>query len=420
MREDIRIRLEQVQAKKAPKGYNRTSIGIVPVEWDVIKISSFLVEKKDLTNDIKTYPLYSSSRKGLVKQSEYYNNKEAVETNLGYKIVPDGYITYRHMSDDDVFYFNINNTGRTILVSSEYPVFTTKELNITYLIEHVNNMPRFLYFCRAQKMGGTRTRLYFHVLQQYKMPIPQYSEQQRIAELLNHCDTVIELKQQLIIEERNRKKWLLQNLLDPYSGVRLSGFKNQWETTKIKKIARVISGGTPDTSKDEYWNGSVLWCTPTDISSAKKYIENTEQTITELGIKDSSATILPIGTILMCSRATIGTKAIATKSISTNQGFKSFVCNSCLNNEFFYYYLDFIMPELQRLASGNTFRELSKDSVDNFPVKIPELDEQIAIGAVLSNADKIIHHMKDELSQWQQKKKALMQLLLTGLVRVSA
>ena len=101
---------------------------------------------------------------------------------------------------------------------------------------------------------------------------------------------------------------------------------SDWDVKKIKEIGDVSSGGTPDTGKERYWNGGINWCTPTDITALKnKFLGNTKTKITEEGLKNSSAKILPPHSIIVCTRATIGKAAINTVPMSTNQGFKNII-----------------------------------------------------------------------------------------------
>ena len=251
-----------------------------------------------------------------------------------------------------------------------------------------------------------------------KVPCPPLEEQKRIAEILECCDRVIRLKRELIEEKKKQKKSLMQKLIDPNSGFRLPGFKGEWISYKISQIAKIESGGTPSTSVPEYWDGGIMWCTPSDVTSCSKYLHNTERTITESGLNNSSAVLLPVGSIVMCSRASVGPHAIITVPLATNQAFKSFICSESLNNEFWYYYLDTIVKDFQRLAGGNTFKEVSKYAVENFEVRIPEYREQQAIASVLSSADHELDLLEQDLTQWEQKKKSLMQLLFTGKVKV--
>ena len=168
-------------------------------------------------------------------QSDYYDQREAVETNLGYKVVPQGYVTYRHMSDDDIFHFNINRTGRCILVSSEYPVFTSSEnCDLGFLIPALNNTARFRYFCKTQKLGGTRTRLYLDNLKKYALPLSPFSEQEKIAQILTTQDKVIELKEKRLAEKQQQKKHLMQQLLTGKK--RLPGFDGERKQEKLGKL----------------------------------------------------------------------------------------------------------------------------------------------------------------------------------------
>lgn len=183
-------------------------------EWKSVSVDNCIEEYKQLSNDVASIPVYSSSRKGLMPQSEYYDKKEAVKTNLGYKVVPPGYATYRHMSDDDIFHFNINETGGKILVSVEYPVFTASEIcNLRFLIPSLNETARFRYFCRTQKLGGTRTRLYLSNLVKYRLKLPPIAEQNAIAEILSAADRELELLRRSLELERRQKTALAQLLL---------------------------------------------------------------------------------------------------------------------------------------------------------------------------------------------------------------
>jgi len=181
--------------------------------WARVKLGNHLVEHTATSNNIDKYLLYSSSRKGLLPQSEYYLQKDAAQTNNGYKLVLPDQITYRHMSDDEIFHFNINSTGRTLLVSWEYPVFTTKDINMRYLVAYLNSPNKFRAFCKQQKKGGTRTRLYFNVLKQFAFFCPPLPEQTAIAERLTTADREINLLTRELEQQKLVKKYLMQQLL---------------------------------------------------------------------------------------------------------------------------------------------------------------------------------------------------------------
>ena len=140
------------------EGYVSKNHQLRPADWKYEKIGKYLVPYDEFSNDTETYPLATSSRQGLMLQSEYYIDQRYEETTGGFHVVPVGYVTYRHMSDDDIFRFNVNKMGQPVLVSPEYPVFTTTgELDQELLVAYLNGMKEFQAFCSAQKKGSTRT-----------------------------------------------------------------------------------------------------------------------------------------------------------------------------------------------------------------------------------------------------------------------
>jgi type I restriction enzyme S subunit len=147
---------------------------------------------------------------------------------------------------------------------------------------------------------------------------------------------------------------------------------------KIKQICEVVCGGTPSTAVKDYWGDEIVWLTPKDLSNNKsKYILTSESKITRNGLNHSSSKIVPIGTVLLSSRAPIGYLAIAGLPLCTNQGFKSLICdNSVINNEFLYYLLQTKVEELKSISTGSTFLELSTSTLKEYEIDIPKLEEQ--------------------------------------------
>ncbi|WP_198936961.1 restriction endonuclease subunit S, partial [Helicobacter pylori] len=151
-----------------------------------------------------------------------------------------------------------------------------------------------------------------------------------------------------------------------------------WQKVRLGDIAEIIGGGTPSTQITSFWNGSINWFTPTEIGITK-YVYKSQRTITPLGLKKSSAKLLPIGTILLTSRASIGDCAILKVVATTNQGFQSLIPLEKINNEFLYYLMLTLKNKLLKLASGSTFLEVSPNKIKNLLIPLPPLNEQIAI-----------------------------------------
>ena len=143
------------------------------------------------------YPALTSSRKGIFFQTEYFaGNQIASQNNVGYNIVPRNYFTYRHMSDDEIFHFNINDICDFGIVSTLYPVFTTKkELDSKYLQYQLNYGKEFAKFASLQKQGGSRTYMYFAKLKELVLTMPKVEEQTKISSILSNIDNLITLHQ---------------------------------------------------------------------------------------------------------------------------------------------------------------------------------------------------------------------------------
>jgi type I restriction enzyme S subunit len=187
-----------------------------------------------------------------------------------------------------------------------------------------------------------------------------------------------------------------------------------WTDTTIAKLAEVRGGSTPSTTEGAYWKGDIPWATPTDVTGlSNRYIDRTETTLTEAGLRNSGASLLPAGSLLMTSRATIGACAINQRPMATNQGFASLVCRNGLNVEFLYYLISARTTELSRLASGSTFVELPKSELRKLRVLCPPEDEQTTIAATLNAVDDAIEQTRGVIAQTRQLKTALLQDLLT-------
>lgn len=155
---------------------------------------------------------------------------------------------------------------------------------------------------------------------------------------------------------------------------------------KLEDITQIVSGGTPSTNIETYYNGNIPWITPKDLSGYKyKYITEGERSITVEGLNNSSAKMVPQGTVLFSSRAPIGYTAIAGVDLCTNQGFKNFICDEKnIHNEYLYYYLIQHKGEIEKLANGSTFKELSVRDVKDIEINIPNIEIQKSIVRKLS------------------------------------
>ena len=192
-----------------------------------------------------------------------------------------------------------------------------------------------------------------------------------------------------------------------------------WDTKKLGEMGKFVSGGTPDTEKPEYWNGDIIWLTPSEITKLPtRFVSDSERKITRAGLKNSSAVLLPVGSLIICTRATVGDCCINIKEVSTNQGFKNLIPENS-NIDFLYYLISSHKTDLIRKACGSTFLEISKHDIEKLKYSVPPLSEQEKIAEILGTWDLAIEKLTALIEQKKLLKKGLMQRLLTGKQRLS-
>ncbi len=221
-------------------------------------------------------------------------------------------------------------------------------------------------------------------LAELEIPLPPLSEQQRIAAILKEQMGAVE-KARMAAQERLRAikalpaAFLRQIFPDPGQPL-----PEGWRWAKLGEVCEVIGGSTPDTGNSAYWNGDIAWVTPTDLGKFTDItILATSRQITLSGLQNCGTQMLPVGTVIMSSRAPIGHLAIAGVSLCTNQGCKSFVPGMGVDSVFLYWAIKRAVPDIQALGSGATFAEVSKSILYQFEIPLPTLPEQQRIAAIL-------------------------------------
>ena len=190
---------------------------------------------------------------------------------------------------------------------------------------------------------------------------------------------------------------------------------SDWNQKIISDLGKIVSGGTPSRANQSFWDGDVAWATPTDITGLSgRFIGETEDNITQAGVGASSATILPAGSLLVCTRATVGDCAINTVPMATNQGFKSIIPNEVVDIDFLYYLILSMKKEIIRRSAGSTFLEISKYQFASIPVLVPSIKEQKKIAEILTDYDTLQTNLNNQLNLIKQQKRGLMQQLLTS------
>jgi type I restriction enzyme S subunit len=201
---------------------------------------------------------------------------------------------------------------------------------------------------------------------------------------------------------------------------RFGKYPADWVLHRMGDLGDFFGGATPSTQQPSYWNGSINWLVPSDISTLpeeKKYIYDTGDKITESGLAACSAVLLPAGTVTMSSRATLGDCVIFGKEMCTNQGFISCRCNDYINNEYLLYWIRQYKNYISRYAAGTTFLEIGRRQFKKLRIAIPEPQEQALIVGALADIDRAIEVTRKAIDQAGLVKKALMQNLLSGRLK---
>lgn len=224
--------------------------------WEQRKLGDLTKELSDYATMASGLPLLTSSRGGLMYQSYFRDRKTTTSDETLFSIVPKGSCTYRHMSDDDIFHFNINVLEKG-LVSREYPVFISSENNdLEFIIQYINSSDRFRAFCKGQKKGGTRTRLYYKTLCEFEMMIPSIEEQKKISATLHKLDHLITLHQHKLNILKDIKKYMIFGMLN------IEGGKNMPELESIIEknlIDQLVLGDSQWTYRPDLKSEKDLW-----------------------------------------------------------------------------------------------------------------------------------------------------------------
>ena len=240
--------------------------------------------------------------------------------------------------------------------------------------------PQFVYYTAInpvfrnvaiKSMVGSsgRQRVQQSVLEELELSVPDLDEQRRIGDFLARIDEKIALNDRINDNLEQQAQSYFQELF-------VDNADPEWAIGTISDLGTVVGGSTPSKAKPEYYTESgIAWITPKDLSINKsKFVSHGENDITELGLKNSSAAIMPEGTVLFSSRAPIGYIAIAAGEVTTNQGFKSVVPKPEIGTPFVYFFLKNTLPVIEGMASGSTFKEVSGSTMKNVPAVIPDAE----------------------------------------------
>ena len=369
-------------------------------EWNCYRLGDLTDLFSVRNKDGKNYPMFSvTNDMGFVPQSEKFEDREMIGENINnYKVIRQGDFAYNPAR------INVGSIARyqedyPCMISSLYVCFKPDEQLVNSdLLLHILKSPRLIDKYKLHGEGGVRIYLFYPNFAQIKIWLPRLTEQSKIAKFLTLIEERITTQIRIIEELKLFRDTLMFKLLSP---------RKNWEHVCIHDVAMVVGGGTPDTNVKEYWDGNIQWFTPSEIGK-EKYVIASERTISQAGLDNSSAKLLPANTILLSTRATIGECSIVKQECCTNQGFQSLIATT-VTPEFLYYLIQTKKRDLLSKASGSTFSEISANEVRKIRVCIPTTaKEQEAIVQPLSAYDEKIETECKILQLYKRQKQFLL------------
>ena len=424
----IKDRIDAIHQFPSTVHYIKTEIGKFPCDWKISKLSD-IAEKVTQTAGTDFYETVSiSAGIGFVNQSNKFGKELSGKQYEKYNVILKGDFSYNKGNSNkypqgciyrlkDRETAAVPNVFESFRIPSECADFYEHLFVNGFLNQQLSK--KINHGVRDNGLLNLTEKDFYSCL----LPVPPLVEQEKISEILDHCDKLIKLCEAMLDKYKSLKKTCLSKMF-PQKGstipeLRFPEFTDAWEQRKLGDVADIVGGGTPNTSNDDYWDGDIDWYAPAEIAD-QIFVSSSERKITKQGYDNSSAKMLPVGTVLFTSRAGIGKTAILRKKGCTNQGFQSIVPHE---NELDSYFIFSRTKELKRygetVGAGSTFVEVSGKQMANMELVMPkEMEEQRTIGSFFKNLDHLITLHQREVEEYTSLKKAMAQLLLTGIVRL--
>lgn len=405
-------------------GYKMTEVGVIPEDWEVKVLGDCSdIYRGGSPRPIEAYLTASSNGYNWIKIGDVQQNEKFIYRTEE-KIIKEGVTRSRFVHKGDFLLSNSMSFGRPyilkidgcihdgwLVIQNYQPFFDSDFLYYLLCSEYI------LKQYKTKAAGSGVLNLNKELVSSIKIICPTIKEQQAIAAALSDVDELLNSLDQLIAKKKDIRLATMQELLTGKK--RLPGFSEAWSEKNISSIAKIVGGGTPSTAISSYWNGGIPWFTPAEIGEDTKYVSTSNRTISQEGLTHSSAKLLPAGTIVFTTRASIGLKSILLNPAATNQGFQNLIINDGFNNQFIYYLLTIFKHETIKEASGSTFLEISPKKLGNIVLYLPKsIKEQQAIASVLSDMDAEIEALEARRDKVRHIKAGMMQELLTGKTRL--
>jgi type I restriction enzyme S subunit len=397
--------------------FKETELGPLPADWEVVRLEE--VSEKPQYG-------YTASATENALGPKFLRITDIQEGNVDWSTVPyceideDDFQKYKLQSGDILFARIGATTGKSYCVN-ECPtsVFAsylirvrTKPPLISDFLKYFADSSAYWNQINASKGGRLKQGINIPVLTNLFLPLPPLSEQRCIAHVLNTIQREIAAQDALIAAAREVKHSLMQRLLiDELAFV---------PTVPLESIAQIVSGGTPDTKRPEYWAGDIEWVTAKDVSNASgPFITKTERYITKAGLENSAAKLLPaLTTILIARGATMGRVRVLSRPMAMNQTCYGLVAKPGIDALFLYYAMSILKDDMLSIAYGAIFTTVTVPVLRNLQVRVPSLEDQVRVARILGVADRKIAVEENRKAALQELFKSMLHQLMTGRLRL--
>ena len=349
---------------------------------DVCERGSSNLKQSDVVDKIGEFPIYGAS--GYIGNVDFYHQE-----NDYVAVVKDG-----------------AGIGRTMFLPAKSSVIGTMQ----YLLPKDNILPKYLYYVvkymHLEKYftGATIPHIYFKDYKNEEFNCELLERQTEIVKVLEKVEAIIVSRKQQFQQLDELVKARFVEMFGDYD---LSHTQSDWKA--ISEIGKVVGGATPKTNIEEYWDGEYRWITPAELNSDSGYIYDSVRKLTKAGVDSCSLQEMPIGTVILSSRAPIGKVAIAGNTFYCNQGFKNIICNKEILPRYLYTVLLLNTEYLNSLGRGATFKEISKSIVENIKIPVPTMALQEQFVTFVEQVDKSKVAVQKALDEAQTLFDSLMQ-----------
>lgn len=428
MTNELKDRISKIRSGEVPNGYVKDKLGIVPKEWEEIKFSTLIDDYSEYTDDLSQFPLYSLTiEDGITAKTERYERSHLVKKSEAYKIIKSNDFAYNPMNARFGAIAR-NKEPFSVVVSGYYDIFSVKnKCDIEFMDSFLVSDAMIKYYNKVSTGSlAEKQRVHFSQFIDFRFKMPSLDERKKIAEILSTQDKVIDLIQNQIEELKKLKKAYLQKMFPQkgslYPEIRFKGFTDAWEQRQLGEVLSFLKDGTHGTHKNSdegiyllsaknIKNGEIIIDETSDRKISKEEFDVIHSTF-KLQRNDVLLTIVgSIGEVAILKNPDIMTFQRSVAFLRPNEELISSFLKTEIESDVF-------QKELSDRKSQSAQPGVYLGELGKIPFAVPLLKEQQQIGTYFRNLDTLITLHQRKLEQEQQKKKALMQLLLTGIVRV--